>query len=46
MIMCLFTMSTSSIMNPVLCKVYRGLTSSLAILWVKHMVKDSIWGVL
>ena len=45
MIMCSFTMSTSSIMNPVLCKVYRGLTGSLAILWVKHMVKDSSWGI-
>ena len=45
MIMCSFTMSTSSIMNPVLCKVYTGLTCSLAILWVKHMVKDSSWGI-
>ena len=45
MIMCSFTMSTSSIMNPVVCKVYRGLTGSLAILWVKHMVKDSSWGI-
>ena len=46
MIMCLFTISTSSIMNLVLCKVYRGLTGSLAILWVKHMVKDTSWGIL
>ena len=38
-------MSTSSIMNPMLCKVYKGLTSSLEILWVKHMVKDSSWGI-
>ena len=45
MTMCSFTTSTSSIMNPVLCKVYRGLTGSLAILWVKHMVKDLSWGI-
>ena len=24
---------------------YRGLTGPLAILWVKHMVKDSSWGI-
>ena len=45
MIMFLFTMSASSIMNPVMCKVYVGLTGPLAILWVKHMVKDSSWGI-
>ena len=46
MIMCLFTVSASSTMNPLLCKVYRGLTGSLAIMWVKHMVKDLSWGIL
>ena len=25
---------------------YGGLTGPLAILWVKHMVKDSSWGIL
>ena len=45
MIMCSFTMSTSSLMNPVLCKVYRGLTGSFAILRVNLMVKDSFWGI-
>ena len=27
-------------------KGYRGITGSLAFLWVKHMVKDSSWGIL
>ena len=37
-------MSTSSLMNPV--QGYGGLAGSLAVLWVKHMVKDSSWGIL
>ena len=46
MIMCSLTMPTSSIMNPVISKVTEALIGSLAILWVKHMVEDSRWGIL
>ena len=45
MIMCSFTMPISSIMNLVTSKDFCSLTCFLAILWVKHVVKDSRWGI-